>query len=74
MTVIGVINFEALKELSFSAGVLVYYTNHVKLAVNMHGYDKKSTYFLRRHCLETFIGFGLPLSIYFYLRKYIPEV
>ena len=31
MTVIGVINFEALKELSISPGVLVYYTNHVKL-------------------------------------------
>jgi hypothetical protein len=45
-----------------------------EMAVNMHGYDKKSTYFLRRHCLETFIGFGLPLSIYFYLREYIPEV
>jgi hypothetical protein len=27
----GVINVEALKELSISPGVLVYYTNHVKL-------------------------------------------
>jgi len=31
MTVMGVINFEALKELSISPGVLVYYTNHVTL-------------------------------------------
>ena len=45
-----------------------------EMAENMHGYDKKSTYFLRRHCLETFIGFGLTLSICFYLREYIPEV
>jgi len=44
------------------------------MAENKQGYDKKSTYFLGRHCLQTFIGLGLLLSIYFQFLKYIPEV
>jgi hypothetical protein len=29
-----------------------------KMAENMQGYDKKSSYFLGRYCLQTFFGLG----------------
>ena len=29
-----------------------------KMDENMQGYDKKSSYFLGKHCLHTFIGLG----------------